>query len=667
MRGSLTGPGWTALLTAAADGDRAATGALRRLLRRRGHLRPGATLPPGLAEQLWLVVLGPPVPDPVLWDLLRGRPTGGPWVRALAWLTGAPLDGASLDDPMVRAAAVKAAGRDDGHPVAALARDRVLDCADDAVLAELSRLAFDRPGLAAWCVANGVLPPDPPDAAALLLLAGEPDRYRALDPDGALLATAFAAAPAQRRGRLLAALAGADAGVDLGSLAAGRVGREPAHRAFVVEHLTGRGDRPAAWRMIWDLPVAEAVAAAHRLGPWRPGRDAELFAVLVAADPDRLPGAVAELSAPVRVPVRGTLDELALSPDASRLAVRYRAEPGAWEILDDVDLATGRVVHRYANRRVGGQAGRRRGMVYFGQSIVDAAAADARRTAGLRRSADGRQSILHGPAGFTGVWRLGAGFVALRTDGTLLFGGPDGVERSAGPVRRSMHHDDNGQWLAVAPDGRHLAVGVEEAVVLLDGAGAPVLTRPGTRFRGVAFAAADQLVALDRAGATPRLTRWRFEGDRLTEEAATDVPGADDLDAVDGAGLLVLADGRRASRLRDALTLEPRDLDGIGLLPGRPYPRAAAGRVAVGLAREVVVRPHPAYELATRPLGDLAPADLGTVRDELANGPAAPAARELLTVLHDCLRARFATDITLGGPVRPAGDTDIVVATGERD
>ncbi|WP_330186081.1 hypothetical protein KZZ52_32635 [Dactylosporangium sp. AC04546] len=895
MPGTLTGPGWDALLAAATGGDRAACGALARLLRRRGHLRPGAELPPVLAEQLWLVVLGSPAPDPALWDLLRGRVTGSPRARALAWLTGpseagaseagaseagaseagaseagaseagaseagaseagaseagaseagaseagaseagaseagaseagaseagaseagaseagaseagaseagaseagaseagaseagaseagaseagaseagaseagaseagaseagaseagaseagaseagaseagaseagaseagaseagaseagaseagaseagaseagaseagaseagpseagtggagtgqggagqggAGQDGMSFDDPVVRRAAVDTAGRDDGHPAAALARERVRAAGAAAVLDELSRLALDRPGLAAWCAAHSLLPADPPDAAALLLLTGQTDRHRALDPDGALLAAAFAVAGPVRRERLLEAVAGA--GVDLVALAAGRVGRDPRQRAFVVEHLTDRRDWPAAWRMIWDLPVAEAVAAAHRLGPWRPERDGGLFAVLAAADPDRLRAAAARLPRPVRVAVGGDLNDLALSPDASRLALRYRAYPGQREFLDDVDLGSGRVVHRYVSRGIGGDPGRRRGIVHFGASIVDAGSADLRRPAGLRRCAGGRQAILHGPAGFSCVRPLGAGFVALRTDGTLLFGGPDGVRRTAGPVRPTMHHHDNGQWLAVAPHGAYLAVAVEEALVLLDGHGAPVVTRPGAGYRGVAFAAADQVVALEHGAGLPRLTRWRIAGAALVQEATAEVPAADDLDGLDGTGLLVLADGTHLARCRDALTLEPRDLgdpgdlgdpvdpvdpDDLGALRRRPYPRAAAGRVAVVHARDVEVRPHPAYRLAARPLGELVPADLGTVEEELARG-----AHEVLTVLRDCLRARFGTEIALGCPgARAAGPTDIAL------
>ncbi|GAA3455569.1 hypothetical protein [Dactylosporangium matsuzakiense] len=231
----------------AAAGDRAAVVTLLWLLDREGG--------PQLREAVWRSLLAVPMPDRDLWQAVQGY--------CLAALTADEL--------------LAAAARDDGHPVAAPARQRILDH-HPGRLEELCLRAPGRPGLAAWCAGHALASVDKPVAALLLLVSGQIEQYHAEDPDGSALRAALERPGLGDRRPVLAAMAAA--------------GVEP---ALVV------GGSPAAGSgrsgLLWSLPVAQAAEAARGLGGWRPESptEARLVRHLAGADAGRLDRATFDL------------------------------------------------------------------------------------------------------------------------------------------------------------------------------------------------------------------------------------------------------------------------------------------------------------------------------------------------------------------------------------
>ncbi|WP_238014295.1 hypothetical protein KZZ52_32630 [Dactylosporangium sp. AC04546] len=638
------GHAWQDLVTAAADGDEAAVAAVRRLVGRQPY-----PLPIRAARGLWSIVLADGPLDPALWEAAldgTGPHPADHRLRALLWVTDphhGPLDG----DPRVHATVLEAAARGDGHPIAAMARGRLLEHGAAAFAEQLCELALDRPELAEWCAAHDLLPADPTEAAVFLLLTWQLERYRAADPDGRLVAAAFTGADPQRRGRLLAAMAN-EGDFDLVAVAAGQVSDRPDHRGLVVEHFAARNDWPQLWRLIWDLPIVEAAAAVQRTGDWSPDGPADraLHAVLAGADLEWLAGTAEVMPEVDRVVLPGRPLEMALSPGGARLAVGY-AGPLTGRV-HDVEVATDAGgPHCHWDPGPDGP----RHLVHLGGVMVG-----AERTGLFRYEYGGRERLYDEPV--VTVLPLGTGFVALAEDGTLLFGDADGLTRE-----QAWPAPDRPYGLAAAPGGRQLAVAAATRLHLLDGWGAPVASVAAAATGGLAFTAHDTLVTL----AGGQLTRWHAAQRRLERRDAVPATGGR-LDVVDGMGLLVLTDGDTVV-FRDAATLAPcaPDLEGPA---AHPYPRAAAGRIAVARPEDgptcvVEVLPPPAHRLVGRPIGGLTPADLATVEAEVAADRAGPWERRLLELLRDTLRVRFDHEIALGGSASVAGDTDIVIARGE--
>nr|BFE60774.1 hypothetical protein GCM10020063_053000 [Dactylosporangium thailandense] len=222
---------WRRTVERAAAGDGTAIVALRWLLEREG----GAEL----TEAVWRALLAVPSPDPGLWAAVRADCL------------------AALDDGEL----LTAAARDDGHPVAQTARERIR-LRGGTELEALCLLAPGRPGLAAWCAQHASDLVSPPVAAMLLLVTGQAQQYHAIDPDGGALRAVLAMPGLAERGPLLAAMAAA--------------GVEPA--------LVAGGAGPEA--LVLGLPVARAAEAARGLAGGPAG--AALLELLAAADADRL-------------------------------------------------------------------------------------------------------------------------------------------------------------------------------------------------------------------------------------------------------------------------------------------------------------------------------------------------------------------------------------------
>nr|BFE60773.1 hypothetical protein GCM10020063_052990 [Dactylosporangium thailandense] len=511
------------------------------------------------------------------------------------------------------------------------ARKAVLEAGDPQALEELARRALDRPDLQIWCARNDIVPADAVTAAALFLLTGQLRRYRAIDPDTALLAEALSAADPSRRGRLLAALA----------------------RAGDIEPVVAAA-RQRSSRMVWDLPLAEAAAAVAGFGSWRPAvrTDAALFDRLAAEQPWRVASAVAALPGPSRIDVRGQVADLAFGPQAARLAILHRLGTDRYRLVDamrgglgryeyDLDLGVRTLTEALAvgvTRRV---------MVHLGDAVL---ALDGQ---GIVLFSRGRRQEVYPGRLFHTLAPLGTagGWVALGGDGRLVLGARGGSVR-AGEDR--IVDVGPGTRLAAAPDGRHIAVATEDRIVLLDADGREprAVPWPSGRLEGVAFTGDGRLVALDQPGGPggpgSRLHRWRIAGGELVEEAVAAVPVARNLEALDGR-TLVLDTGEELLHLRDAETFEPRPPI-EGSTARIPYPRAAAGFVAVTRhwlrpEHAIDVDPPAAYRLAGRPLSGPAPGDLETLdrHTEPDRGRA-----WVLGLLRDCLAIRFEADVALG-------------------
>ncbi|WP_426512338.1 hypothetical protein ACPPVO_17975 [Dactylosporangium sp. McL0621] len=243
---------WRRLVEDAAAGDRAAGLSLQWLLDKRVSAE--------LTEAVWRALLAVPSPDPALWAAVRADCL------------------AALDDHEL----LTAAARDDGHPVAAPARQRVLERGGPDLEALCLRAA-GRPGLAAWCAQHASEAVRPPVAAMLLLVTGQAEQYHAADPDGSALRAVLESPGLEDRGPLLAAMAAA--------------GVEP---VLVAGAGSGRAG------LVWRLPVAQAADAVLGLGagPLDGSTEARLFELLAAADPgrlDRATFALTRLGPPVAV------------------------------------------------------------------------------------------------------------------------------------------------------------------------------------------------------------------------------------------------------------------------------------------------------------------------------------------------------------------------------
>lgn len=233
--------------------------------------------------------------DPALWTLLKlwGRPATdrGPEAHALSLLAlRGGDDSAPLEPPLL----VRTATRFD-HTLGERARDRLLGL-NDPVATDLfceAALEAPEPDAVTFCVAHHISPPDEVRRALFFVHTGQGDQYRALDPDGALLALGYRGASSEERAALRTAMAA------LGDIDALRVlaGHGSPHgevaslseqeRAYMVRQLTERRDWERLWQLVALLPLAEAVAAVRGFDGWRPSyeEDHRVFRALLAADP----------------------------------------------------------------------------------------------------------------------------------------------------------------------------------------------------------------------------------------------------------------------------------------------------------------------------------------------------------------------------------------------
>ncbi|MDO0937202.1 hypothetical protein QQY66_37830 [Streptomyces sp. DG2A-72] len=135
------------------------------------------------------------------------------------------------------------------HPLGERARARLLTSGDPEAVDLFCAAAVDRdvPEAIAFCVARGLAPAGEVERVVFFVRTGQHSHYRALDPDGVLLALGYRGAPSEERSALREAMTGLG-GLDVLRVLAGDATQPTAtaldeqERAYAVRQLTDRRD-----------------------------------------------------------------------------------------------------------------------------------------------------------------------------------------------------------------------------------------------------------------------------------------------------------------------------------------------------------------------------------------------------------------------------------------
>jgi hypothetical protein len=190
-----------------------------------------------------------------------------------------------------------------------------------------------------YCARRGLAPGDPVDRARFYALTGQLGQWRALDPDGSLIAAAYrgegtagrAALRAVLDGEAKAAAAGSASCPDLMQVITGGGTREAAQlsaqeRDYLRRWLPVQRNWDGLWELARGLTLLDVIAQLREFpARWRPAaaRDQALAGVLAEADLTDLMQALDELTdvGVIHLEVPGKVRAGALSDDGERLAV----------------------------------------------------------------------------------------------------------------------------------------------------------------------------------------------------------------------------------------------------------------------------------------------------------------------------------------------------------
>jgi hypothetical protein len=562
--------------------------------------------------------------------------------------------------------------------------------------------------VAAFCARRGLVPADPVRRAAFLLLSGQAAQLRAADPDGALIALAYAGAGGDERARLRTAMA------EAGDLDLVRVvtrggllqrTRAMAHEVtadevnYLTAHLAQRKDWPGLWSLARDLPLTEAIAATRRLeAGWRPASepDLELFGLLARADPGQIAGSGRALQdhPAESIEVPGKPIAVSFSPDGRRVAIATEDHSRRPRIISVRELPRGTLAERYELPGTVPIC-----LLDLGGALIAAEWAgetwyDSNPPPVLIRYAAGRGQVLlrGGAPGYPrSVWLAAhpAGFAALDrpaasggNDARLIFYTVHGL-----PVRVVLLHRDLGLaagerdlWRVATNSGGRLLALAGRDLCLLDGQATRVLaTRPlqQGRFTSVCFPAADVVATTDTEG---HIRSYRLVGNGACHElellAEEQIGHPVTIAAVAGGEIAIGRAGARRAEFRDAGSLAP--VGEVAVPPGAwhvwgsPDGRyfAAAGtrrlsrgnRIAGSVNLVSIVPSRPVATMAAlpgRPMAAMTPGDLAALTAEIGHTAPAARTRPFLDLLRACLEHRFA-DVAIS-PVwsPPVGSDDI--------
>ncbi len=559
--------------------------------------------------------------------------------------------------------------------------------------------------------------------AVFFVRTGQPEQYRALDPEGALLALGYRSASLDVRRALLERMTALGDIDVLRVLAGQRSDRDDfaslsgLERFHLVEQLRARRDWDRLWSLVPLMPLYDAVHIAERLHDWRPsGRDDQrVFEALRTLSPggvtawlrdgpdirdDAGPG-----SSPTRIPhtrIRlSDLDELNgldFAPDGTQLAYagstrdrdRERGRAGI------IDIGSSTVSHRYDLARSLGR------LAHLGADtlvVADAQTGPVRRSLHLHCLApDGARSLL----GFEATEILALQRVADTRD-LLLVARPGGRYPSRSTVSVGAFGGSLADWAFLDgtpdlhpqtatsdPEGRLIAVLGRNAAVVADRAGTTVsvLHMGRLRLRTVTMGAMSDAV-LVRADETGSMDIWHEPLVSAQAPLSIDWPSAPRLVDLAWSPALnrFVATG---SRFGPAVWF----LD-VPTTPGTPLPEdpfrttvrlvgdRAPDRVRLSPRGDVLAvayssDPAPTIDLYCLPLLVLRSAlskPMGLMNHQALSDVAAalehPAldgeSRQMLDVLRTCLEHRFRHDVVIGETrdKATAGAYEIEIEPGE--
>ncbi len=581
-----------------------------------------------------------------------------------------------------------------GRPEAALAD----------LLAAAAAAATDaghRAALGAFCARHGLAPDDPFERVKFCALAGQPEQRRALDPDGALLATVYRAAGPEVRSALRESLAG-EGDLDVVRIVVAGAGPRSraadmtaAERAYLVGRVAGSRDWAGLWELAKDLPAAEAAGAVTLIeAGWRPDRqrDRDLYALVSKLSPEAVADARGALCADgaSRIEVPGPVVAGALSPDGHRLAVAMREN-------DQSPFATV-LIYRLPGGSLAGAcrvpARDRTELLYTTRKkliAVDSAfsAPGQPNSTRMYRCPDvGRAELVaHGDSGTAALASRRQGFAAVTADGYLEFHDGDGARLASGRLRLPPYPGPEAfsrmRAAADPPRGRIVVTSAANLIVVARAQRpreAHILTwnhRPQSVTGICLHGPSHVIVAIHQ-----RMERWQFDGfhqpwlarrpqlNLVTTEA---VAGTRDLIMINARDELCVLDDSGAVCYLDAGSLRPAGR--AHELSGRTGSRlwASADGITHALAgdgfADVLTRELADLQaLADRPQAAWRPSDLVTALRAVPVIERCPAARPLYTLIAGCLEHRFAGDVRLGrfqAGVAPDFARDDDIAIGE--
>jgi hypothetical protein len=560
----------------------------------------------------------------------------------------------------------------------ALSRWREPRALADAVVragTDPGRDAAARSAIGEFYVRSGLAPGDAVQRALFYMLTGQPAQYRAADPDGSLLASAYRGADEPTRAAVREALAGSGYLVQL--VACSRSASRAAdltvdERSYLTRQVADRRDWDRLWRLLRDLPLEEALAAMALFEEgWRPGTqpERELFARLDQASPRALADArhaLAEGDA-VSVAIYGEPVAGSFSPDGGRLTVATRAAILVFEIpgLRLVDL--------YELEEFWPTC-----LLDLGHAVLacdwDGPARRAERPPALVLCQRGGMLALRPRTGAVRVAPHPAGFLVL--DGAL--GGNQWHREGAYRLRlhelggrdvRDVPLTDlgfpraaRGPWtVTVDPGSGKIALG-GDSLRILDPRARRVIAGcevPGPgRITGACWVGGKWLAATVVRSSRPwrtvevfRLTRAGLRhassggealiplaaGGRRASSPPIPVPERGEIALVTDDGEVAYADVRTLTEIDERRELTGSHGTRLWSPPGRRY-QALGGPGKV----EVVSGGLPAVrELAGRPMAGMRPADLLTVRGVLRDALPGSPVRPLLELFEAFLEHRF--------------------------
>lgn len=240
-----------------------------------------------------------------------------------------------------------------GHPLADIARRKILAVGDQDVIDDVCEVAGIVSGLADFCLEHELTPSHPVGLASFWLSISRYERYRAADPDGSLALSAYSAADDKTRARLRSAAIGGGLFDLLRRMVEGHdevaTLLDAKHFAELSAALVRHGRWPELWELVTELPAAEAVQQSRRFPErWRPGSAADhrLYAALRSAPEDLVSAAAAD---PILLTtIRFEHDVLRVGLGRSRAAVFSRSADQRLRSVDVYALPGGELLGHHA-------------------------------------------------------------------------------------------------------------------------------------------------------------------------------------------------------------------------------------------------------------------------------------------------------------------------------